>query len=455
MPSRPLIPLLTFLMILTLVGAVVASPGVASLAQTPRVADPAKKAFQEPQGPIKHIVFLIKENRSFDNYFGTYPGADGATTAPTISGQIIPLKHQDDVILGIGHTSGDHQLAFNGGKMDGFQLIKVPENPGLSLTNPYANNSLTQFYQSDIPSYWAYAQAFVLGDRMFSSVAGPSYPNHVFTVAAQSGGAIDNPLRSRDALRGIDWGCEADSEQIKVWDQSQGIFVTRPNCPDFKTLADELYENDYSWRYYGPAKGGGGTGYKGYRWSILDIVSHIRFGPLWQYVVPVEQFTVDAQNGDLPTFSWLVPYARYSDHPDYSVCVGENWTVDVINSIMTGPDWNSTAIFIVWDEFGGLYDHVAPQQIDRFGTGFRVPLLVISPYARQGFVDHSNFEFSSVLRFAEDYLALSHLTERDARANNMMSAFDFSQTPRPPLILPHQECKSNATVGGEGWDFEN
>jgi phospholipase C len=159
-----------------------------------------------------------------------------------------------------------------------------------------------------------------------------------------------------------------------------------------------------------------------------------------RYLVPTEQFMTDAASGNLPTVSWIVTPAQYSEHPPASVCVGENWTVQMLNSLMQGPDWSSTAVFLTWDDFGGFYDHVAPQQIDNYGLGFRVPLLVISPYAKKGFIDHTQFEFSSMLRFAEDELGLPTLTNRDKGANNMMDAFDFSQNARPPLVLQQRAC---------------
>jgi len=126
------------------------------------------------------------------------------------------------------------------------------------------------------------------------------------------------------------------------------------------------------------------------------------------------------------------------------VCIGENWTAQMLNSLMQGPDWSSTAVFLTWDDFGGFYDHVPPQQIDGYGLGFRVPLLVISPFAKQGYIDHVQYEFSSMLRFAENQLGLAPLTKRDSSANDMTNAFDFSQSPRPPLVLTQRTCNLSA-----------
>lgn len=394
-----------------------------------------------PNGPIKHIVFFIKENRTFDNYFGTYPGANGATTATDSQGHVVPLHHEADQIPDIDHSSEGARMAWDNGKMDKFDLLhssKVKGGPTPVPNPPYTNNSLTQFYQSDIPNYWTYAQNFVLGDNMFSSLMGPSFPNHLYTVAAQSGGAIDNPRTDKNigtlgnAANG--WGCDIPNQTVKV-EASDGSVSVHEACFDFQTLADELDAQHYSWRYYAPPAGQGG-----YIWSSFDAIKHIRYGPDWQFVVPTEQFMTDAASGNLPTVSWIVTPAKVSEHAPASVCVGENWTVQMLNSLMRGPDWSSTAVFLTWDDFGGFYDHVPPQQIDNYGLGFRVPLLVISPYAKKGFIDHTQFEFSSMLRFAEDELGLPTLTNRDKAANDMMDAFDFTQSPRPPLILHQRAC---------------
>jgi phospholipase C len=430
----------------------ISTPWPSAASRAPRIVPVQLPTFRTVNGPIKHIVFLIKENRTFDNYFGAYPGADGATTARTITGKIVPLAHQPDVIGDPYHHHADSVKAFDNGKMDGFQLIGVPGVDKLNTNDPYANSSLSQFLQSDIPNYWQYAQDFVLGDRMFSSVAGPSFPNHLFTVAAQSGGTIDQPL----SPHGPDWGCESNTNTVDVWNDASQTFESQPVCFDFATLADQLSGANYSWRYYAPGKVSGGKDFKGNRWSIMTVIRHIRYSGMWQNVVPIEQFKIDAMNGDLPTVSWVIPYARFSEHPNFSVCLGQSWTVDLLNSIMEGPDWNSTAVFIVWDDFGGLYDHVPPPQVDRFGWGFRAPLLVISPFAKKGYVDHTQYEFSSVLRFTQDSLGLeATLSDRDANANNMMNAFDFSQTPRAPLIQEPKVCPNAPELLPAGWDYQD
>lgn len=389
--------------------------------------------------PIKHIVFFIKENRTFDNYFGTYPGANGTTTAMDSKGQMVPLHHESDQIPDINHSWQSALQAYDQGKMDRFDSIKQnAKQTKKTSTGPYTNNSLTQFYQSDIPNYWTYAQNFVLGDNMFSSLMGPSFPNHLYTIAGQSGGVINNPTTDKNVgtlnRSSKGWGCDVANQQVQV-KGSNGQVTLQEACFDFKTLADELDAKGLSWRYYAPP-----SGKAGYIWSTFDAIRHIRYGKDWQNVVPTEQFMTDAANGNLPTVSWIVTPAKVSEHAPASVCVGENWTVEMLDALMKGSNWSSTAVFLTWDDFGGYYDHVKPQQIDGYGLGFRVPLIVISPYAKKGYIDHTQYEFSSMLRFAEDTLGLQTLTGRDHSANNMMGTFDFSQSPRPPLTLQQRTC---------------
>jgi phospholipase C len=172
-------------------------------------------------------------------------------------------------------------------------------------------------------------------------------------------------------------------------------------------------------------------------------VQHIRNTQVWTTnVVPESRFATDALNGNLPNVSWIVS-GPTSEHPPDSSCVGENWTVQQINAIMQGANWNSTAIFLTWDDFGGFYDHVPPPKVDNFGFGPRVPLLIISPFAKQGFVSHTQYEFSSLLKFAERRFNLPPLTARDTEANDMTDAFDFGQSPRPPMILDTRQCRAS------------
>ena len=373
---------------------------------------------------IQHIVFLIKENRTFDQYFGTFPGADGATTGKIATGETVPLTQApDEAPYDLGHSWRDALVAINGGKMNFFDQVVMGDNEGYHL-------AYTQFHEADIPNYFAYAKNFTLSDRTFSSVATNTFPNHLFTIAAQAGGVIDDPHSGKGS-----WGCDSDDEQTVLVAKADGKIVPEPPCFDFQTLADSMETAHIPWKYYAPGKG-----QFGYQFSTLDAIRHVRNSPLWnEHVVSDTQFAEDARNGHLPAVSWLVT-GMGCEHPPLSVCSGEGWTVKQLNAVMQGPDWNSTVVFLTWDDFGGFYDHVPPPILDHFSLGPRVPLLIISPYARKGYISHTQYEFSSFLKFVERRYNLPALTPRDQAANDMLDSFDFQQTPIPALVLKERSC---------------
>jgi phospholipase C len=377
---------------------------------------------------INHIIFIIKENRTFDNYFGTFPGANGATSGKVSSGQTINLGHTPDRVRDMGHGRSDALLAVDNGLMDKFDRIYLGNVNGDYM-------SLSQLWQADIPNYWTYAQTFTLSDNTFSSLDGPSFPNHLYTIAAQSGGVVDNPEDPTHPSLTI-WGCDSAQGTTVTVEDTNGKKTYPYPCFSFRTLADSLQDAGISWKYYAPNN----TEF-GYMWSAFDAIDQVRNTDLWNTnVVHYTDFKTDALNGNLPAVSWLIADADDSEHPTSSSCQGENWTVDYINAVMNGPDWSSTAIFLTWDDFGGFYDHVAPPTLDHYGLGPRVPLIVISPYARPGYISHTEYEFASVLKFIEDRFGLPTLGDRDANANDMQDAFNFDQTPLSPLVLSQRTC---------------
>jgi phospholipase C len=377
---------------------------------------------------IQHIVFLIKENRSFDHYFGTFPGANGATTAKTSTGQVINLGHAVDAVP----TDPCHDWACTIDYMDFGKMDKYDLEP-TCVVNGH-NICYTQHTQFDIPNYFAYATQFVLADQMFSAIHATSFPNHLYTIAATSGGVISQALLAGH-LHEV--GCSADEGARSQVIDNLGNITEQYPCFDFLTLGDVLDAAGISWRSYAPAK----TIFNAYY-----AINHIYNTSLWaEHVVPDTQFVSDALSGNLPAVSWLVTN-NASEHPlnvtggGASTCFGENWTVQQINAIMQGPDWGSTAIFLTWDDPGGFFDHVAPPQIDEFGLGPRVPMIIISPYARPGYISHTLYSFPSVLKFIEERFGLQSLTSRDADANDMLDSFNFSQTAISPLILQQHAC---------------
>ena len=299
--------------------------------------------------------------------------------------------------------------------MDGFVYAE-----GSNLTMGYYDNR-------ELPYYWDYASKFVLMDNFFSSEMGPSLPNHLYLIAGQSGGLTENTQAGTCESREI---CHGGSNKT-----SNNPYGLSNNLTfNFTTVMDQLDSRGVSWKYYNGDK----DDYKdaGY-WNPLPAFASFKNNTSrLNNLAPNSQFLVDLAKGNLAQVTWVIPTEDESDHPTANVRVGQKYLVSTINAIMQSKFWPSTAIFVTWDDYGGWYDHVAPPQVDAFGFGFRVPCLIISPYAKEGFIDHTQSEFTSILKFIQTVHSLPPLTQRDAMASNMFEAFDFSQTPSPPLILP-------------------
>jgi len=404
---------------------------------------PVDAAAFETRWPIKHVVFLIKENRSFDNLFGTFPGVDGATSAND-AGTIRPLSPGEDQrqLEDVEHCRQCGLDAVNDGSMDGFNI------------SPEADRfAFTQMAPEQIPAYWALAEDYVLSDRFFASVLGPSFPNHLFTIAATSGGTVDNPKIPANTFAdrisngySKTWGCDVPTGYAEVVDAEGEVSRIEP-CFDFLTEGDLLNEAGIPWAYYGATN----TQY-GYIWSAYSAIRRYREHPdRWaEHIRPVDRVIDDIRAGLLPPITWITPRGELSDHPgnENSFCHGQNWTAEVVNAIAQSPTWQDTAIFLTWDDWGGFYDHVPPVELDPYGLGIRVPLLTISPYSKEGAVDHRQGEFSSVLRFIEDNWGLSQLTRRDQIAENLAYNFDFTQEPRAGEPLPiRNDCEGPVFEG--------
>jgi len=404
--------------------------------------------------PIKHIVFIVKENRTFDNYFARYPGADGTTTGKTSDGRTVKLSVASDVLTpDLGHGFFDGIQGINGGKMDGFDTV----------VNGESLNGYSSFTRRGIPNYWAYADNFVLGDRMFSSMYGPTFPEHLYTVGAQAGRVVGNKLQT-DSEGGY---CGDPRETvyrfIKLQEKERKAVMAAEErvdidtigdyweevaaCFNFEVLPDKLDKKGISWRYYADA---------GSWMNALLAIEHIYNSPHWgREVVSEEKLPGDIEAERLRRISWVVPGPGFNEHPGGpSVCMGENWTVETVNSIMRSKYWKNTAIFITWDDSGGFYDHVPPPHYDEMGLGPRVPLLIISPWAKEGYVDSTTYEFSSVVKFMEETVGVGCMTARDCGADNMMGAFDFEQTPDfndRKLILKERDCTGLPAITEEAY----
>lgn len=347
--------------------------------------------YNTPQTPISHVVVIMMENHTFDNLFGRFPGANGIME-PEASN---PL-HND-----LGHGAAATAAAIDGGKMDEFP-----------------SRGFLQYSQSDIPNYWSYAQQFGLGDNFFSSMATSSSPNHMAMVAAQTGGIYETVNQN---------GCHSVRNNIIVSRNSTtGNEYWSYPCYNITSLPNLLTSANISWRYYSGAP----------IWDAPLMLQSL--AGTKNDVNNPNQFVKDVAANKMARVSWITPGgAGMTDHPPAPLQGGENYITNIVNTVMNSSYWSSTAIFVTWDDWGGFYDHVPPPHIDGVGLGPRAPLIVISPYAKHGYISHQQGEFSSFVKFIEQDFNLPNLGQRDSlsQTSNLMDFFDFQQTPQPPFIL--------------------
>ncbi len=357
---------------------------------------PAPKEPSRSERRIAHIIFLIQENHTFDNYFGTYPRAEGfpanlrVPLQPGGPPQVAPFHFTSPLTHDMRHRWETAHEAMNGGKMDGF------------IGAEHSRDTMGYYDRSDLPNYWSYADEFTLCDRFFSSLAGPSLPNHLYTIAAQSGGLVNN-----------------------MQQPPAGGFT-------FPTMAELLHKGDVSWKYYD-----GGTDPQSFGlWNPLPGFKAFQSDPsLRSHLVAIADYFRDLRNGTLPAVSWIVPNMPESEHPVADIQVGMWYVTALTNALMKSPYWRDSVLVITWDDYGGFYDHVPPPRVDDYGYGPRVPTIVISPYSRRGHIDHTQYDFCSVLRFIEDEFGLPSLTARDRDAASLRHALDVEQKPRPPFLI--------------------
>jgi phospholipase C len=435
--------------------------------------------------PIEHVVFIIKENRTFNHYFATYPGAEGTTEGGTIEcdedgcrdGDVVPLsKARDTQPHDLTHCFRCGLVAINDGKMNGFNRMNgvIPQSENADLYGADLSG-YTYHDRETIPNYWAYADRFVLADHFFTSMYGPTLPEHLYTVAAQANYIVDNKGQTDTPGSYCDDATETATRFVprevrqneqRILELEREITQNGSNtydladywaqvrlCFDIPVLPDQLEDEGISWKYYANENA----------WmNALQMIRHVRYGPMWDKVEPPENFVTDVRRGEMPQVSWIVPSESYNEHPGggKSVCAGENWTVHQVNTIMKSEYWESTAIVVVWDDFGGFYDPVAPPQTDVMGLGPRTPALIISPYAKQGAnpeggsIDSTTYEFSSVLAFIEQLFDLEPMTERDANANPLLGAFDFENPNFKRFVQPlRDDCPYGTTFAhfAAGW----
>lgn len=420
--------LLGFAVTLALVGCGAgAGPGGALVAlpqpQSPAMGNPVHKY-------IKHVVVIIQENRSFENFFAGYPGANAPLTGKA-GGKTIALKPITFVGPDLQHDWTSSIVSWDKGKMDGF--YQFGQHPyGKYAAYSYVKKSL-------IKPYWDMANQYVLADAMYPTEFGGSFTAHLTLVAG-----TDN-ITPREAEVNIPSGLPPQDCDSPPPTTSSYVTPNRkvhsfkgpfPCFDQFKTAAQTLDHAGVSWKYYATQLIGAGM------WEPYEAIKYVRDGPDWDKNIIVPQTTIltDPGNGDLASVSWVSPSVQDSDHPEAQSDQGPSWVASVVNAVGESSYWKSTAIIVLWDDWGGWYDNAAPPQPDFRGLGIRVPCLIISPYAREGtsgegYVSHTQYEYGSILKFIEEAFDLPYLGSTgdgytDRRATSIDDAFDFTQQPR-------------------------
>ena len=429
---------------------------------------------------IKHIVIIMQENRSFDTYFGTYPGADGipmqngvptvCVTDPKTEQCIKPYHDAQDVNAGGPHAAASATVDIDGGNMDGFiaafrdgaKACKSADTPGCAVG--VTPDVMGWHDAREIPNYWMYAQSFVLQDKMFEPNASWSLPSHLFMVSAWAADCSQpgDPASCKNALDGPKGGLRAANASRTDYAWTDLTYL--------------LYKNNISWAYYLSAGNEPDCADDAMLcktkkqsptvpgiWNPLPGFDTVKQDDQLANIQIVDKYFTAAKDGTLPAVSWIVPENSVSEHPPARVSAGQSYVTALINAAMQGPEWDSTAIFLAWDDWGGFYDHVAPPKVDENGYGLRVPGLVISPYAKKGYIDHQTLSFDAYLKFIEDVLLNGQridpktdgrpdprpsVRENMPQLGNLINDFDFNQAPRPPLVLSENPKPGPASIPG-------
>ncbi len=374
----------------------------------------AAQSGTQPNTPIQHFIVVMQQNHTFDNYFGTYPGANGIpknTCLPVslASGGngscVAPFHIANYPMSDLAHSDITFAGQYQNGKMNGFV-------DSLNNLNQDGRLSMGYYDGSDIPFYWNLADQYVLFDNYFTSAHTGSIANRLFWVSGQPG---------------------------------DGTNRIPPNGFTMPTIFDSLQARGISWKFYikdyNPKLTYRSLAELDYlppqvQWMpLLDMGRFLDDPNLSSHIVDLSEYYSDLEKGTLPAVSYVLLLGA-SEHPMTELSLGERAVKAMLDTLMQSSAWKSSAFFITYDDWGGWYDHVAPPQVDNNGLGFRVPAMLVSPYARMGYIDHTQLEHTSILKFIEDNWNIPPLATRDAKANDFTSAFDFSMVPRPAILIP-------------------
>jgi phospholipase C len=364
-------------------------------------------------GPIQHVVIIMQENRSVDNLFNGFPGANTVRVGMHLGASVPLTKMPLGVQYDPGHTLYAFKRDYDKGRMDGF------------LTGQY--NEYAYVDPKQVTEYWDLAKQYAFSDNTFASNIDASFTAHQFLVAAQAGSSVDFPVGT----------CSTQTPTVNRLNADRTMGPPQEACFDYKALPDELTAAGLTWRYYAAKI----AFLKRPIWTPTDYIYHLNGNP--NVIAPETRVLTDISHGQLANVTWITPSLPNSDHAGpYGPTGGPGWVASIVNAIGKSPMWKSTVIFISWDEWGGWYDHVTPPYKDAAGLGMRVPMIVVSPFAKRGYVTHTQYETTSMLRFVENNFGLAPLTAADQRATDpALDMLDFGalhRAPFRPIAIKHQ-----------------
>jgi len=400
---------------------------------------PSTTATTSPPTPIRHVVVLVKENHTFDSYFTDFPGAASSRRAQSFTGEEFerPRAPDGDLPVDLPHEHSDGVNDWSGGKMNGFD-----RNITLLL---HRKTPYVRYTEDQIPNYWRYAREFVLCDHFFASLMGPTSPGHFVTIAAQTPFFGNPKCHGKECEEMKGRGCTAPPGTMVPTYDADTCEETgdAPPCFDVPTVVDDL-PRGVTWKAYGPGRGD----------DILSPFTLVKSKHgAREHFGSYGELMRDLARGDQANVIYINVYSapdHGDEHPPAGPCEGENFSVEIIDAVMKGPHWKDSAIILTFDDFGGFYDHMPPP-VEKckngkfFSPGFRLPTIILSPYAKKGHVLHEKTEQASIPRLIEELFGMPFLSARDrhardGRAGSLLGAFDFDQPPRPPLILEKRAC---------------